>query len=236
MTDNNSMNHYIVATIKPWNIAFYKGWVEQQPGNWTLVSSPEQLQQAINKETPKYIFFPHWSWIVPEQIVNQYNCICFHMTDLPYGRGGSPLQNLIVRGHKNTKISALKMTSELDAGPIYLKKVLSLNGSAQEIFERATPIIFSMIEEITLNNPSATNQQGDIELFQRRTPDMSELPKNQSIECLYDHIRMLDADTYPRAFLEIGSLRIEFSNASFTNNKLQATVSIKEQLDENHHD
>ena len=47
------------------------------------------------------------------------------MTDLPYGRGGSPLQNLIVRGHKHTMISAIKCVKELDAGPIYLKKPLT---------------------------------------------------------------------------------------------------------------
>ena len=56
------------------------------------------------------------------------------MTDLPYGRGGSPLQNLIIRGHKKTKISALRMVNELDAGPIYFKRSLSLNGNAQKIY------------------------------------------------------------------------------------------------------
>ncbi len=27
----------------------------------------------------------------------KFECVCFHMTDVPYGRGGSPLQNLIIR-------------------------------------------------------------------------------------------------------------------------------------------
>jgi len=38
------------------------------------------------------------------------------MTDLSYGRGGSPLQNLIVRGYKDTMISALWIEKELDSG------------------------------------------------------------------------------------------------------------------------
>ena len=50
------------------------------------------------------------------------------MTDLPYGRGGSPLQNLIVRGWKETKVLALKVVEELDAGPIYYKKRLAYMG------------------------------------------------------------------------------------------------------------
>ena len=47
------------------------------------------------------------------------------MTDLPFGRGGSPLQNLIVRGYKSTKLTAIKVQSGIDTGDIYLKKPFS---------------------------------------------------------------------------------------------------------------
>lgn len=67
--------------------------------------------------------------MVPEAVLIAAECVCFHMTDVPYGRGGSPLQNLIVRKHKKTKLTALKMTEEIDAGPVYCKRELSLDGS-----------------------------------------------------------------------------------------------------------
>ena len=63
------------------------------------------------------------------------------MSDLPYGRGGSPLQNLIIREHRKTMISAIQCVKEIDAGPVYLKKPLSLEGSAEEIFICANHII-----------------------------------------------------------------------------------------------
>ena len=44
------------------------------------------------------------------------------MTDLPFGRGGSPLQNLIVRGFEETMTSAIKVTKGIDTGDIYLKE------------------------------------------------------------------------------------------------------------------
>jgi methionyl-tRNA formyltransferase len=57
------------------------------------------------------------------------------MTDIPYGRGGSPLQNLIARRRKKkTKLSALRMVEELDAGPVYTKTNISLMGRAEEIY------------------------------------------------------------------------------------------------------
>ena len=51
------------------------------------------------------------------------NRIVFHTAPLPYGRGGSPIQNLIVRGHISpAPVCALKMVSGLDEGPIYDKQ------------------------------------------------------------------------------------------------------------------
>ena len=44
------------------------------------------------------------------------------MTDLPFGKGGSPLQNLIMRGYKHSKLSSIKCAEKIDSGPIYLKK------------------------------------------------------------------------------------------------------------------
>ena len=54
------------------------------------------------------------------------------MTDLPFGRGGSPLQNLIERGIKQTKISAIKCVKELDGGDIYLKRDLETFDKAEK--------------------------------------------------------------------------------------------------------
>ena len=115
-------NNYIVATIKEWHIKEFNKYSNSTSANWYLITNKNNLTvKNIRSINPKYIFFPHWSWIVPQEITNNYDCVCFHMTDLPYGRGGSPLQNLIIRGHKTTKITALKMIQELDTGDVYLK-------------------------------------------------------------------------------------------------------------------
>lgn len=66
------------------------------------------------------------------------------MTDVPYGRGGSPLQNLILAGHADTQLTALKMVEEMDAGPVYAKRPLSLEGKAQDIYEKAGELSFSL--------------------------------------------------------------------------------------------
>jgi len=124
------------------------------------------------------------------------------MTDLPYGRGGSPLQNLIVRGNKSTKITALKCVSELDAGPIYLKRPLSLVGTAEEILLRASDLIAEMIVELLQTQQVPVEQQGDVVEFNRRQPSDGNISELDSLMQIYDYIRMLDADGYPHAFID----------------------------------
>jgi methionyl-tRNA formyltransferase len=148
------------------------------------------------------------------------------MTDLPYGRGGSPLQNLILRGHSETKISALRINDGIDTGDIYLKNSLSLAGTAREIFERSTPVIHRMIEEIIDNDISPISQKGKTTHFKRRHPEESSIENLSRLQDVYDYIRMLDCEGYPNAFLETNYLKIEFSNASLNNNEISANVRI----------
>jgi methionyl-tRNA formyltransferase len=175
----------------------------------------------------KTIFFPHWSYIIPAEIYENYECIIFHMTDLPFGRGGSPLQNLIVRGIYETQISALRCVKELDAGPIYMKRPLSLYGTAQEIYMRANQMIEDMIVSIILEQPQPQAQQGKVVIFKRRKQSESNIKSLKKLEKVHDYIRMLDADGYPKAFLETEHLKFEFSRVSRKLDCLLAEVVIK---------
>jgi len=163
---------------------------------------------------------------VPEEIIENFECVCFHMTDVPYGRGGSPLQNLVVRGHRETKLTALRMTAEFDAGPVYLKEPLSLEGSAEEIYLRAANMSALMIQRIIREEPKPLPQQGEVVNFKRRKPEESLIRNPASLQELYDFIRMLDADGYPHAFLDYAGFRLEFTRAGLYDGRIQADVRI----------
>jgi len=193
-----------------------------------LIKHKNDLNYKLLKSlNPQYIFFPHWSYIIPEDIYTNYTCIVFHMTDLPYGRGGSPLQNLIVSGQEQTKISAIQVDKEIDSGPVYLKRDLSLCGTAEEIFIRAGKIILKMMNEIIKEMPVPKPQKGEPFIFKRRKPEMSNIYHIDNIEEIYNHIRMLDAEGYPKAFIEGENFRFEFSRASLkSDNSILADVRI----------
>lgn len=223
----NAVNTYWLLSEKEWHSSLYNKLNNLAIGNWYWCKEKDSFNlEKLKKNNPKYIFIPHWSCIIPEEIYNNFECIVFHMTDLPYGRGGSPLQNLIVNGQIKTKISAIRVTHGIDTGPVYLKKDLSLEGTARDIFERASDIIFEMINEIINKKPIPTAQRGEIVVFKRRKESDGNVHSLASLKSLYDYIRMLDCEGYPPAFIEIEHFKIEFSSASLYDNELRAHVRI----------
>ena len=222
-----SSETYLVAGSRPWSRLAYDEAIAKLPGCWEFVGVKDGLTaDCVQRLNPRYIFFLHWSWIVPAEIIKKYECVCFHMADVPYGRGGSPLQNLIIRGHRTTKLTALRMIAELDAGPVYLKEDISLDGSAEDIYLRANRLAARMIERLICEKPQPVPQTGEPVLFKRRKPAESLIPPTESLDMLYDFIRMLDAEGYPRAFLQHAGYKYNFSKVALVDGQLTAQVTI----------
>jgi methionyl-tRNA formyltransferase len=219
------MDSFIVASTGEWNLKYFDQFSKEQKGEWSFASTITELDKLLEVVNPRYIFFPHWSWVVPEEIVKRHECVCFHMTDLPYGKGGSPLQNLIIQGCDKTMLTALRMEKGIDTGPIYYKKPLSLHGSAHDIYKRAGRLCWDMISDFIKENPNPVLQQGTTTNFKRRTPEQSRIPEGLSLKGMYNYIRMLDAPGYPKAFLEMNDYRLEFWSSDYVDGRLSAKVS-----------
>lgn len=231
----------IIATIKEWNIRRAVRLQERyRQHEIRLITQKEEFTyDNMCNFKPDYIFLPHWSYYIPDKITSEWECVVFHMTDLPYGRGGSPLQNLIVRGHRETKVSAIRVTAAFDEGPVYMKRPLSLDGSATEIFERCADVVFNemlpcFLEEAPGGRPQASPQVGEPVIFKRRKPEESEITPDMDIDKIYDYIRMLDAEGYPRAFIDYGGYRLCFEAASLdeAGNTLAARVVFRKREEE----
>lgn len=219
---------FVVATIRPWNVEVFNRTIRHFQGEWHLIDNPEKFTlDLLESLGPEYIFFPHWSEKISEEILSRFTCVCFHETDLPYGRGGSPIQNLLIRGHKSTVVSAIEMTTGFDEGPVYLKRPLSLEGLAEEIFLRSANTIAEMISYIITENPVPIPQEGAPTVFTRRTPGQSQIPsKIQNLEELFDFLRMLDCQEYPKAYLETQFFKLEFTRPALRTGSIEADVKI----------
>jgi len=226
----------VIATIKSWNIKNAEKLrkdLKEKYNLWIFTRKEDLTYENLGEIKPIFVFFPHWSWKIPREVYENFTCVGFHMTDLPYGRGGSPLQNLILNKVYETKITAFRITEELDAGEVYLKVPFYVGvGSAEEIYMKASEIIFAkMIPYILEHRPCPTKQSGEIIVFKRRTPDQSDITKAdiQNLDDMYDFIRMLDAEDYPKAFIRVGKMKILFSEVHRESEKLVGRFEIIEE-------
>jgi methionyl-tRNA formyltransferase len=63
-------------------------------------------------------------------------------------------------------------------------------------------------------------------VFNRRQPAESKIPSSTSLQALHDFIRMLDAQGYPKAFLQHEGFRYEFSRTALYDGRIMADVTI----------
>lgn len=219
----------LILSNRVWNRTLARRIEEETGHEVYLISSKEDLTlQNVSRLKPRWIFAAHWSFLIPESIWKNWETVIFHMTDLPYGRGGSPLQNLIKSGHSSTAVSALRCNGDIDSGDIYLKKSLALLGSAEEIYLRTDAVIEEMIVEISRDKPNPQPQMGEPTYFRRRVPTQSNLNECSAgdLKSWHDHIRMLDADDYPHAYLESMGMKLVFRRASLRHDGIHADVVI----------
>jgi methionyl-tRNA formyltransferase len=219
--------NYLVVGSHQWNKDLFLNSLQYYEGEWAYFDGePDKLEWAIEQTEPDYIFFLHWSHKVPDHIVNNFECICFHPSDLPYGRGGTPIQNLILAGHEYTYLTAFRMIGEIDAGPIYDKTRLSLKGTAHEIYKDMMVLAKGMIVYIITTKPTPRPQEGTATYFVRRKPEESQIPDGLGAKQLYDFIRMLDAPGYPHAFIACGDYNTEMTKAKLSGNDLIVEAKI----------
>lgn len=198
-------------------IANSKNWFsisEELSGTYDVVSVSKKAELDIDfveSLAPDFIFFPHWSWRVSADLFTKHRCILFHLAPLPIGRGGSPIQNLILRGFTSAPLCALQMVNDLDAGPIYLKQEVDLSGSLAEIFDRMNLASNEMISQCLRDLPEPQPQLGKPEYFERLDRRWNELEDSLSFEEIYDRLRMVDHADYPDAFIRFGNCEIAFS-------------------------
>jgi len=184
--------YYEIEKITEHTVIIYRGKEEYSP-------------QEIEIFSPDLILFYGWSWTIDEEIVESFNCIMLHPSALPKFRGGSPIQNQIIRGVRNSKLTLFLMNREMDSGDILEQGPLDLSGSIPEIFKKIELEGLRLTLKILKNGLMPVAQdESKATYFKRRTPEESEITIDELLQSdshyLYNKVRML-GDPYPNAFI-----------------------------------
>ena len=118
------------------------------------VVQPERIKDfadEIKKLEPDLIILASYGQIIPENILlaPKYGSINVHPSLLPLWRGPSPIQSAILNGDKKTGVTIMKMTTELDAGPILLQKEMEMTGQEdfQELHDKLAELGAELLNE-----------------------------------------------------------------------------------------
>jgi methionyl-tRNA formyltransferase len=90
--------------------------------------------EVIEKIKPDLVFFVGWSDMIPKDIIDNNLCVCLHPSPLPLYRGGSPIQNQLLRNEKSSMVSLFIMDNGVDTGDIIFQSPISLEGELDGIF------------------------------------------------------------------------------------------------------
>lgn len=209
------------------NNDFFKKKIKKK--NFFFINLNKKLTlKYLEKIKPDIIFFPHWNYKINKKIFTKYICVGFHSSPLPFGRGGSPIQNMIIEGYKYTEVCAYKINSFVDAGPVYKREKISLLGSGDQIFLRIYKLINKLIFTLVDKLPSPKKQIGKVKYFKRRKPEDGNLLIAKDLNKIFNLIRMLDVNflNYPKAFIENEKIIFKFKDARLKKDKIEAAVEI----------
>ena len=193
---------------RDWSLNIYSKIKEEFPCYDFLIQTSKDTysEQQILKFNPDLVFFYGWSDIIAADLIEKYKCLMLHPSPLPKYRGGSPIQNQIIRGEIDSAVTIFLMDNGIDTGPIAGQNYLSLKGSLDDIFNRIETIGYELTKDILLNGLALkTQDHTSATSFTRLSPNMSEITIEeltlQSSLYLSNKIRMLQYP-YPNAFLK----------------------------------
>jgi methionyl-tRNA formyltransferase len=178
-----------------------------------VINSNTEFNEKIGNIEPQsvdIIIFIGWSWLITDDVTSKFLCLGIHPSDLPWYRGGSPLQHQIINGIKKTQISLMTLSNtKIDGGDIWMKHDLSLDGkNMKEVLKNLTISSIVLLTKFFDVFPILSPELQDISkgsYFKRRKPEDSRLEledfKKKSLIEIYDFIRSL-TDPYPNAYLE----------------------------------
>lgn len=169
------------------------------------------------KKNPNIIFYIGWSELVNKKIFDNFLCICLHPSKLPLFRGGSPLQNQIIRNINSSSITLFKINKFIDGGPITHQLSFSLSGDICAIFKRIEIRGFLLISKfindfVDKKVVFKKHKLSKYKIYKRRKSSQSYLNfKNlKHIKYVYfkNFVRMLTGP-YPNAYTFLDKYKIK---------------------------
>ncbi len=135
--------------------------------------------------------------------LNKHNLVV-HESDLPKGKGWSPLTWQVLEGKSSIPVTLIEAVPKVDAGPVYEQIMIELDGTEliDELRQKQAEATCRLIRNFVEKYPDnfAKTQEGDESFYARRKPEHSQLDVNKTIAEQFNLLRVCDNERYPAWF------------------------------------
>jgi methionyl-tRNA formyltransferase len=183
------------------------------------VFQPERLDETV--ELPAHtIVTCAYGAIVPADLLARHLWLNVHPSLLPRWRGAAPVERAIMAGDTETGVTIIKLTEELDAGPIAAQHSFAIGeeDDAGAVYRRSAEIAVALLED-ALEEPVFRDQPDEGATYaEKLTPADRELDLDADPEEALRCIRALAPHIGARA--ELDGRRVTIWQARIEDGKL----------------
>jgi methionyl-tRNA formyltransferase len=132
------------------------------------------------------------------------NNLVVHESDLPKGKGWSPLTWQIIEGKNEIPVTLIEATEQVDAGDIYGQEIIVLKGTElvdglrEKQGEATIKLLLNFIENYP--NNERKKQEGEESFYPRRKSEHNQLDIHKTIAEQFNLLRVCDNERYPAWF------------------------------------
>ena len=166
--------------------------------------------QHSDAEPADFCFFLSCGQIVPANILSLYrHNLVVHESDLPRGKGWSPLTWQILEGKNRIPAILFEAAEKIDSGVIYAQVWMEFEGHEliDELREAQANATTQRCKRFVDNYPQildeAQEQVGETDYYQRRLPNDSLFDPDKSISDIFSLLRVAGHVKHPHYFLKI---------------------------------
>jgi methionyl-tRNA formyltransferase len=166
----------------------------------------ELVQRKKQLSGGKILFLISCHEIIGPDIRLKYDhSLVIHASDLPRGRGWSPLVWQVLEGKNEIVVSLLEAEEQVDTGRIWCQKKIYFEGHElademnQALFDAEIDLMnFAVDNKSTVEPVDQSEEQATY--YRKRTPDDSKIDPDKNIVSQFDLLRVADPVRYPAFF------------------------------------
>ena len=187
----------------------HDSWIHPWAEKLVEILSPFHKVWLVNDknkiEDSDFVFLLGCTEIVPPNILNKSKLnLVIHESDLPKGRGWSPLSWQVIEGENRIPITLFEAKEALDSGLIFLKDHIELDGTEllHDIKRKQGLKTIELVCKFLERWPDLVpiEQTGNSTSYPKRNIEDDKIDVHKTIAENFDHLRIVDNEKYPAWF------------------------------------